>query len=111
MLHDAASVSTPALHEAPRHCAVGYAQALTSTPSHEPPQAEPSELQACREPWGAPLTAVQTPTRPATSQAWHWPLHALLQQIPSTQLPFTHAFDALQAPPSAIFGTHAPELQ
>jgi hypothetical protein len=108
--HEAARVSTPALHEAPRHCDVGYAQAFTSTPSHDPPQAEPSELHACRDPCGAPLTAVHTPTLPGTSQAWHWPLHAVLQQTPSTQLPSTHEFDALQAPPSAIFGTHAPEL-
>jgi hypothetical protein len=54
---------------------------------------------------------VQTPTEPGTSQAWHWPPQALLQQTPSTQLPLTHEFEAVHAPPSAIFGTHAPALQ
>jgi hypothetical protein len=80
-------------------------------PSQLPPHEVPSVAQACRVPCGAPLTVVQTPTEPGTSHAWHWPPQALLQQTPSTQLPLTHEFDAVHAPPSAIFGTHAPALQ
>src|SRR5438876_5361826 len=84
--HEAASVSTPDEHEAPRHCAVGYAQAETLEPSHAPPHTEPSLRHAPRPPCGAPATGQQAPRWPGTSQAWHCPPHALLQQRPSTQL-------------------------
>jgi len=80
-------------------------------PSQLPPQEEPSLAQLVRAPCGAPLTAVQVPTLPATSQAWHWPLHAVWQQTPSTQLPFAHWLLAVHARASAFFGTHAPALQ
>jgi hypothetical protein len=60
------------------------------TPSQLPPQALPSVAQAARLPCGAPATAVQVPTLPATSQAWHCPPQALLQQTPSTQLLALH---------------------
>jgi hypothetical protein len=32
----------------------------------------------------------QVPSLPATSHAWHWPLHALSQQKPSVQWPLKH---------------------
>ena len=67
--------------------------------------------QAARAPCGAPLTAVQVPTLPATSQAWHWLPQALLQQTPSTQLAFVHWLLALQVAPLACFGAQAPALQ
>jgi hypothetical protein len=50
-----------------------------------PPQAVPSVAQACRAPWGAPITATQAPLLPATSQAWHCPSQAWSQQTPSAQ--------------------------
>jgi hypothetical protein len=81
------------------------------TPLQAPPQDEPSLAQVARTPCGAPLTAVQAPTLPATSHAWHWPLQAVLQQTPSTQLPFTHWLLEVQARASAFFGTQAPALQ
>ncbi len=59
-------------------------------PLQLPPQEEPSLAQAERRPCGAPLTVVQVPTLPATSQAWHWLPQAELQQTPSTQLPAAH---------------------
>ena len=80
-------------------------------PSQAPPQADPSLLHAVRAPWGVPLTATQLPTEPDTSQAWHCPPQALLQQTPSTQLPLPHWLAAVQAPPFDSFGTHAPALQ
>ena len=104
-LHDAALVCVPAEQEAPRHCATGYEQEAVATPSQLPPQALPSLAHDARRPCGAPATALQTPTMPGTSQAWHCPLQALLQQTPSTQLPFPHCALAEQDPPSAIFGT------
>ena len=76
-------------------------------PSQLPPQEEPSLAQAERAPCGAPLTAVHLPTLPATSQAWHWPPQAELQQTPSTQLPLVHWSDAPQAAPLASVGTQA----
>jgi hypothetical protein len=66
-------------------------------PSHDPPQALPSDVHEVREPCGAPLTATQVPTLPDTSQAWHWPPQLVLQQTPSTQFPLPHWFDAVQA--------------
>jgi len=76
-------------------------------PSHEPPQV-PLPEQAVRTPCGAPLTATHWPTCPGTSQAWHCPAQAWLQQTPSAQLPLPHWFDPPQASPSAFFGTQAP---
>jgi len=76
-------------------------------PSHEPPQV-PLPAQAVLAPCGAPETATQRPTLPATLHAWHWPAQPWLQQTPSTQLPLPHWFDPPQASPSAFFGTQAP---
>ena len=104
----ALAVATPAEQPALRHCAVGYAQAVRFTPSHAPPQSEPSVAQAGRAPWGGPATATHWPSEPATLQAWHWPPQAWLQQTPSTQLPLLHWLEAPQARPSAFFGTQAP---
>ena len=103
----AAAVATPAEQLAPRHEAVGYVQLATLLPLQLPPQT-PLPAQAERAPCGAPLTATHWPRLPATSQAWHCPLQAWLQQRPSTQLPLLHWFDVPQARPSAFFGTQAP---
>src|SRR5256885_1466634 len=86
----AAAVASPAAQVAPRHCAVGYAQAAALLPSPDPPHDEPSLTQAVRAPCGAPATAVHWPTLPGTSHAWHWPLQAWLQQTPSAHEPFAH---------------------
>ena len=76
-------------------------------PSQEPPQSVPSVAHAGRVPCGGPLTTVaQVPTLPATSQAWHWPLHAVSQQTESTQLPVWHWFVEVHEFPAASLGTH-----
>jgi len=58
---------------------------------------------------GVPVTGVQVPTDPLTSQAWHWPAHARSQQTPSMQLPLA------QSPPTQACplgrATHVPPLQ
>src|SRR5438132_1969373 len=108
-LADAVAVPLPQL--APRHCAVGYAQAAMLLPSQLPPHVLPSLAQAARAPplrCGAPDTGVHWPTEPATSQAWHCPLHAWLQQTPSAQLLLAHSCAPPQARPSAFFATHWP---
>lgn len=107
----AASVATPALQLAPRHCAVGYAQAAPFAPSQRPPQADPSEAHAWRLPCGAPSTGAQTPALPGTSQAWHWPLHAWSQQTPSAQNPEAHWFAPPQITPATSFGVQIPAAQ
>jgi hypothetical protein len=71
-------------------------------PSQLPPQAEPSLAQVVRAPCGAPFTAVQVPTLPRTSHAWHWPLQAALQQTPSTQMPPAHSPAPAQAVPRSL---------
>jgi hypothetical protein len=66
----------------------------------EPAQADPSEVHAARVPCGAPeITVVQVPTLPGTSQAWHWPAQACVQQTPSTQMPPAHSPAAPQTVP------------
>jgi len=91
-LHIAGSVITPAEHDPARHSTVapGYAHCVASLPSQAPPQAVPSEAQACRDPWGAPTALAQLPTWPGTSHAWHCPPQAALQQTPSTHWPLAH---------------------
>jgi hypothetical protein len=80
-------------------------------PSQLPPQAEPSVVQAVRAPCGAPATGVQVPLLPATSQAWHWPLQAVSQQTPSTQLPLAQWPGAPQPAPFASLGAQTPAEQ
>jgi hypothetical protein len=87
----------------------GYAQAAVITPSQAPPQTVPEPRQAVRAPWGSPTTGEQTPSLPATSQAWHWPAQAWSQQRPSTQNPDPHSFAAVQACPAPALGRHCPE--
>jgi hypothetical protein len=99
-LHDAEAVCVPAVQLAARHEVPdpGYAHALVVTPSQAPPHELPSVVQAVREPCGAPVTAVQVPALPTTSQAWHWPVQVLLQQTPSAQIALTHS----ELPPHSV---------
>src|ERR1700733_4942054 len=54
-------------------------------PLQTPAHAVPAPSHAARVPCGVPLgTGTQRPTDPATSQAWHEPVHALSQHTPST---------------------------
>jgi hypothetical protein len=57
-------------------------QADVSVPLHVPPQPEPSVAHAARGATGAPVTGEQVPCRPLPVRlhAWHWPVHAVLQQ-------------------------------
>jgi hypothetical protein len=107
----AASVATPLVQEAPRHCDTGNVHAVTVTPSHEPPHDDPSLAHAARTPCGAPTTGEQVPTLPATSQAWHWPSHATSQQTPSTHSPLPHWLAPEQAAPSTSLGAQMPAAQ
>jgi hypothetical protein len=63
------------------------------------------------EPCGLPATGVQVPALPSTSQASHWPVHALLQQTPSTQNPLAHAPLVPHAWPATSVPWHCPPLQ
>src|SRR5581483_5042543 len=108
---DAANVSTPPAQAAARQlvAADGYTHAADA-PLHVPPHV-PDPVHAVRPPTGAPLTNEHVPTAPGRLHAWHWPLHALLQHTPSTQLPATHWLAPAQVEPSASFGAHAPLAQ
>jgi hypothetical protein len=106
----AASVAVPEAHEAARHAVVapGYAHAVIDVPLQVPPHgAAPAPAHGARAPTGAPTTAEQVPTFPATLHAWHCPPHAALQHTPSTQLPFAHSPAAAQAAPFARGTSHA----
>jgi hypothetical protein len=52
-----------------------------------------------------PDTAMQVPTEPETSHAWHCPPQPLLQHTPSTQLPDAHSPAAAQVVPFAFLHT------
>jgi hypothetical protein len=63
---------------------------------------------AGRLPCGLPATGVHVPALPSTSHASHWPVHALLQQTPSTQKPLTHAPSAPHSSPGVSVPSHCP---
>jgi hypothetical protein len=106
-------VATPAAQFAPRQVvsAAGYAHAVAPDPSQTPPQALPSEAHACRAPCGAPITFVQVPAEPGTSQAWHCPLQAVAQHTPSTHSPLAHWFGPPHATPAPLCGVQTPAAQ
>ena len=81
----AAAVATPLAHEAARHCEVGYVHDAVSVPLHEPPHALPSVAHAERGAVGAPVTAEHVPCLPTRLHAAHCAVHAVSQQLPSTQ--------------------------
>jgi hypothetical protein len=85
----------------------GIEHAARVVPSHTPPQT-PAAAHAARPPRGLPLTGLHTP---ALSHASHWPVHAVSQHTPSTQLPFAHCEAAPQAAPPARFATQMPPEQ
>jgi hypothetical protein len=64
--------------------------AVRFDPSHDAWQV-PVPEHAGRPARGAPATAMHDPTLPPTLHASHWPLHAVLQQTPSTQFPLPHS--------------------
>jgi hypothetical protein len=67
------------------HVVVALGKKHVSGPTageHEPAHAL-APAHAARMPWGAPVTWEHMPREPATSQAWHWLVHALLQRKPS----------------------------
>jgi hypothetical protein len=65
------------------------------------PQVVLAPEHAARWPCGAPFTCEHRPCAAATSHAWHWPAHAVLQQKPSTQKPVAHWSAAVHAAPLA----------
>jgi hypothetical protein len=72
-----------------------------SVPSQTEPHAdpEPAPAHAARLPWGAPATALQVPTFPATSHAAHCELHPVSQHTPSTQKLEAHSVEAVHVAP------------
>ena len=66
---------------------------------------------AARVPCGAPATGVHVPSLPSTSHASHCPVHAPLQQTPSTQKPLTHAPFEPHAWPASSVPWHWPFVQ
>jgi hypothetical protein len=68
----------------------GYVQLDRLLPSQVPAHVSFSASQAGRSPCGSPVTLEHVPALSMTSHASHWPLQALLQQTPSTQLVDAH---------------------
>ncbi len=81
---------------------------LVGQPALTPEQANGAHDGLPVEPAGR---LAQVPTLPVRLQALQAPAQAVLQHTPSTQLPLTHAFAAVQAAPRAFLGTQAEALQ
>jgi hypothetical protein len=64
----------------------------------------PSVAHAARPPVGAPVTGEHVPAFAGTTHDPHCPVHALLQQTPSTQKPDVHWFAPPHVAPSPSFG-------
>jgi hypothetical protein len=75
------------------------------------PHIVPAPVHAARCPCGSPFTCEHRPCVAATSHAWHCPVHAVLQQKPSTQKPVSHWSPAVQAAPIAALSEHEPDTQ
>jgi hypothetical protein len=112
-LHLPSACATPDAHVAAPHdvAFVGYVHAVVSTPLQLPPHDEPSVVHAARAGvppvFGVPLIATQLPE---ALHAWHWPVHAALQQTPSAQKPLLHWLPPLHDAPSAPLPTHVVPL-
>ena len=89
-----------ASHEAGLHSVVlpGKSHALVSRPLQAGLHG-PVPGHAGRLPTGAPVTAEHVPSMPFTLHDSHWPVHAALQQTPSTQKPLEQLFACVQAVP------------
>src|SRR5262249_51996835 len=80
---------------------------MSGKPLHVPAHG-PVPSQAVRPFLGGPMTGLHVPRAPSPSQASHWPLHALSQQYPSTQLPEAHAMASVHFAPIALFAQASP---
>jgi hypothetical protein len=108
----AAWVSVPFMHEGMPHWtwSLGNAQVRRLEPSHAPAQV-PVPVQARRLPRGVPRTGEQVPRASGLSQASHWPVQAVLQHTPSTQLPEAHSAAVVQARPGGMRAAQRPSRQ
>jgi hypothetical protein len=114
----AGSVAMPAVQLAATHVTeepTNPVQAARVLPSHCAAEhglvVEPVGQAGRFVPCGLPATGVHVPKLPCTSHASHWPVHALVQQTPSTQNPLTHAPFAPHAWPGSSVPWHCPPVQ
>jgi hypothetical protein len=92
--------------------AFGKKQVAGPTAGEQEPAHALAPAHAARVPWGVPVTWEHMPSEPATSQAWHWSVHAELQQTPSTQTAVpAHASAVGQGDPWRTLATQVPALQ
>jgi hypothetical protein len=66
---------------------------------------------AVRAPCGAPEIGMHVPSAAATSHAWHWPPHAVLQQYPSTHCPLAHSRPRVHGIPFVFCFAHCVPAQ
>ena len=91
--------------------APGKLQLAMLVPSQVAPQS-PEPLHWGRPPRGLPLTGVQVPKEPGTSQAAHWSSHTVPQQTPSIQkAPLLHWVSSAQTSPVPTWSTQTPAEQ
>lgn len=87
-------LQTPAPLHTPSHAAphtvalLGYVQTIAEALPQVPPHEVPAPAHGVRLPRGEPaVTGMHVPSVPSKLHAWHCPVHAVSQQIASTQLP------------------------
>ena len=91
------------LQDCDEHCVAPLGKVHAVRELEQTPRQVPLPEQAVREPCGWPDgTCEQVPRLPATSHASHWPVHAALQQRPSTQMLLTHWLAAEHAAPRDV---------
>ena len=110
-LHAPTGVAVPAAHEAlPQTSEADGYWHVVSFPSHVAPHVPLPEHAVRGVPLAfgctAPTTTVHVPRLVDTSHAWHWLLHAVLQQTPSTQFPDEHCVPAVHTVP--LLARHLP---
>ena len=99
-------IQAPPLHQLLLSQFVSVVQLERHAPDEHAYPAQVCEL------WGGPeATFVQVPTLPVMSHAWQLPVHAVEQQMPSTQLPLLHSSAMAHVAPSVFLGTHEPTAQ
>ena len=112
--HAPVTTSWSLLHEVLPHVVpeAAYWQACSPPLAvHVAPHAVPAPAHAARWPCGSPFTCEHRPWAAATSHAWHCPVHAVLQQKPSTQKPVSHWSPAAHAAPFSVVLEHNPDTQ
>jgi hypothetical protein len=101
----------PSVHTLPQLVPEGTKEHLSlSTPLHFAPHGFEESPHGGRDAGGSPTTAVQVPAEPFRLHDEHWPVQAVSQHTPSTQLPLAQSVPVAHAAPFFCAATQAPPV-